>query len=212
MSSIARDRVPITARRLAAPRSRSSAMNRKWFPIAAVGGFVIIVILAAVGGYNSLVGKSESVDSSWAQVQNVLQRRADLIPNLVATVKGYAAHEKEIFEQVASARARLAGARSPAEASAANGQLDSALSRLLVIAENYPQLKANENFVRLQDELAGTENRIAVERKRYNDDVRGFNQSIRRFPSNMVAKLFSFHSKDYFQGDARSQQVPEVKF
>jgi LemA protein len=187
-------------------------MNRKWFPIAAVGGFVIIVILAAVGGYNSLVGKNETVDSSWAQVQNVLQRRADLIPNLVATVKGYAAHEKEIFEQVANARARLAGARTPTEASAANNQLDSALSRLLVIAENYPQLKANENFVRLQDELAGTENRIAVERKRYNDDVRVFNQSIRRFPSNMVAKLFSFQSKDYFQGDARSQQVPEVKF
>jgi LemA protein len=187
-------------------------MNRKWFSIAAIGGFAVIVILVAIGGYNSLVGKSESVDSSWAQVQNVLQRRADLIPNLVATVKGYAAHEKEVFEQVANARAKLAGARTPAEASTANNQLDSALGRLLVISENYPQLKANENFVRLQDELAGTENRIAVERKRYNDDVREFNQSIKRFPSNMVAKLFSFHNKDYFQGDAKAQQVPEVKF
>jgi LemA protein len=187
-------------------------MNRKWIPLAAIGGAIIIVILMSVGGYNSLVGKSESVDSSWAQVQNVLQRRGDLIPNLVATVKGYAAHEKEIFEQVANARAKLAGARTPGEAGPANNELDSALSRLLVIAENYPQLKANENFVRLQDELAGTENRIAVERKRYNDDVRDYNQTIKRFPSNMVAKLFSFHNKDYFQGDAKAQQVPEVKF
>jgi LemA protein len=186
-------------------------MNRKWF-LAAIGGFIVILIVASVGGYNSLVGKRETVDSSWAQVQNVLQRRADLIPNLVATVKGYATHEKEIFEQVANARARLAGARTPEQASTANQELDSALSRLLVIAENYPQLKANENFVRLQDELAGTENRIAVERKRYNDEVRDFNQSIRRFPGNMVARLFAFHNKDYFRADTKAQQVPEVKF
>jgi LemA protein len=187
-------------------------MNRKWLPLAALGGIVVIVIVMAVGGYNSLVGKSESVDNSWAQVQNVLQRRADLIPNLVATVKGYAAHEKEIFEQVANARAKLAGAHTPSEAGAANNELDSALSRLLVIAENYPQLKANENFVRLQDELSGTENRITVERKRYNDDVRVYNQTIKRFPSNMVARMFSFHNKDYFQAEAKAQQVPEVKF
>jgi len=186
--------------------------NRKWLPFAVVGGLVVILILFGVSRYNSLVGKSESVDSSWAQVQNVLQRRADLIPNLVNTVKGYAAHEKEIFENVAAARAKLAGAKSPAEAGAANSQLDSALSRLLVIAENYPQLKANESFVRLQDELAGTENRIAVERKRYNDDVRDFNSTIKRFPSNMVAGVFNFHSKDYFQADAKAQQVPDVKF
>jgi LemA protein len=187
-------------------------MNRKWLPFAVVGGAIVILILFSVSRYNSLVGKSESVDSSWAQVQNVLQRRADLIPNLVATVKGYAAHEKEIFENVAAARAKLAGARTPSEAGAANGELDSALSRLLVIAENYPQLKANENFVRLQDELAGTENRIAVERKRYNDDVQDFNATIKRFPSNMVAGMFSFHSKDYFQSDAKAKQVPDVKF
>ncbi|MEO7733934.1 MAG: LemA family protein [Kofleriaceae bacterium] len=186
--------------------------NRKWLPFAVVGGIVVMLIVFSVSKYNTLVGKSESVDSSWAQVQNVLQRRADLIPNLVSTVKGYAAHEKEIFENVANARAKLAGAKTPTEASAANGQLDSALSRLLVIAENYPQLKANESFVRLQDELAGTENRIAVERKRYNDDVRDFNATIKRFPSNMVAGLFSFHNKDYFQADAKAQQVPDVKF
>ena len=187
-------------------------MNRKWLPLAVIGGIAAILIFVSIGGYNSLVGKSEAVDNSWAQVQNVLQRRADLIPNLVSTVKGYATHEKDVFENVASARAKLAGARTPAEAGAANSQLDSALSRLLVIAENYPQLKASENFVRLQDELSGTENRIAVERKRYNDDVRELNQSIKRFPSNMVAKLFSFDHKDYFQADAKSQQVPEVKF
>jgi len=187
-------------------------MNRKWFSLAAIGGMVVILILVSVGGYNSLVGKSESVDSSWAQVQNVLQRRADLIPNLVSTVKGYAAHEKEIFEQVANARAKLAGAHTPSEAGAANTELDSAVGRLLVIAENYPQLKASESFIRLQDELAGTENRIAVERKRYNDDVRDYNQTIKRFPSNMVATLFAFHHKDYFQAEAKAQQVPEVKF
>ena len=187
-------------------------MNRKWLPLAVIGGVVVMAILFSVTRYNALVGKSETVDSSWAQVQNVLQRRADLIPNLVSTVKGYAAHEKEVFEQVANARAKLAGARSPAEASAANAQLDGALSRLLVVAEAYPQLKASESFIRLQDELAGTENRIAVERKRYNDDVRDFNSTIKRFPSNMVAGLFSFHNKEYFQADAKAQQVPDVKF
>jgi len=187
-------------------------MHRKWLPLAAVAGVAVILILMSIGGYNSLVGKSESVDSSWAQVQNVLQRRADLIPNLVATVKGYAAHEQEIFESVANARAKLAGARTPAESAAANSELDSALGRLLVIAESYPQLKANENFMRLQDELAGTENRISVERRRYNDDVRKFNQTIKRFPRNLVARLFSFHNKDYFQSDARAQHVPDVRF
>jgi LemA protein len=187
-------------------------MNRKWLPLAVIGGIVAILIFVSIGGYNSLVGKTEAVDSSWAQVQNVLQRRADLIPNLVATVKGYATHEKAVFDDVANARAKLAGSRTPAEAGAASTQLDSALGRLLVISENYPQLKANENFIRLQDELAGTENRIAVERKRYNDDVRELNQSIRRFPGSIVARLFSFDHKDYFQADAKAQQVPEVKF
>ena len=147
-------------------------MNRKWIPLAVVGGIILIFGLYAGSRYNALVTNREAVDNSWAQVQNVLQRRADLIPNLVSTVKGYAAHEKEIFENVAAARAKLSGARTPSEASVANTQLDSALSRLLVIAENYPQLKADASFIRLQDELAGTENRIAVERQRYNEVVR----------------------------------------
>ena len=187
-------------------------MSRKWVPFAIAGGIAVLLVVLLVGKYNSMVSQSESVDNSWAQVQNVLQRRADLIPNLVNTVKGYAAHEKEVFENVAAARAKLAGARSPEEATNANQQLDSALSRLLVIAEAYPQLKANENFIRLQDELAGTENRISVERMRYNDEVKSFNQSIKRFPNNLVAGTFGFHTKTYFQADATAQKVPEVKF
>jgi len=187
-------------------------MNRKWVPFAIAGGIAILLVVLVIGKYNSLVTQSETVDNSWAQVQNVLQRRADLIPNLVNTVKGYAAHEKEVFENIAAARAKLAGARTPEQAAAANTQLDSALSRLLVIAEAYPQLKANENFIRLQDELAGTENRISVERMRYNDAVRSYNQTLKRFPNNMVASTFGFDKKDYFQADASAQKVPEVKF
>ncbi len=183
-------------------------MNRKWIPFAVVAGIAVVLVMLGVSKYNGLVRKREAVDGAWAQVQNVLQRRADLIPNLVATVKGYAAHEKEVFEAVANARSKLAGARTPSEAGAANGQLDSALSRLLVIAEAYPELKASENFGRLQDELAGTENRIAVERKRYNDEVLGFNQTIKTFPNS----LFGFGVKEYFQADATAQRVPDVKF
>ena len=181
-------------------------------PWLVIGGIVVVIALFAGSRYNSLVGQREAVDNSWAQVQNVLQRRADLIPNLVNTVKGYAAHEKEIFEHVADARSKLASAKTPAEATAATGQLDSALSRLLVIVEAYPQLKANEGFIRLQDELAGTENRISVERMRYNDVVRDYNQSIKRFPNSMFAGVFGFSAKEYFAADAKAQQVPEVKF
>ncbi|HZN04743.1 MAG TPA: LemA family protein, partial [Candidatus Polarisedimenticolia bacterium] len=131
---------------------------------------------------------------------------------LVETVKGYAAHEKEVFENVAAARSRLAGATTPQEATAANQGLTSALGRLLAIAENYPQLKANENFIRLQDELAGSENRIATERMRYNEAVRGYNTLIKRFPGNIVANLFSFGEKDYFEADAATRETPKVKF
>jgi len=187
-------------------------MSRKWIPLAVVGGIVLLLVLFAVSRYNSLVNQSETVDASWAQVENVLQRRADLIPNLVETVKGYAAHEKEIFEAVANARSKLIGAKGPADASKANGELDSAISRLLMVSERYPDLKANQNFTRLQDELAGTENRIAVERKRYNDAVRDFNQSIKRFPNSMFAGMFGFHAKEYFQAEASAKEVPKVKF
>jgi len=186
--------------------------SRKWLPFAVIGGLVVALVLFGASRYNGLVNQREAVDSSWAQVQNVLQRRADLIPNLVNTVKGYAAHEKEIFEHVADARARLAGARTPAEATAASSALDAALGKLMVIVEAYPQLKASENFVRLQDELAGTENRIAVERMRYNEIVRDYDQSIKHFPNSLFAGLFGFAAKDYFQADATAQHVPDVKF
>ena len=172
----------------------------------------LVVGFSLVGRYNALVTANESINSSWAQVENVLQRRADLIPNLVETVKGYAAHEKEIFEQVAEARGRLAGAASPAEAAAANAGLSSALGRLLAIAENYPNLKANENFIRLQDELAGTENRIAHERRRYNDAVREFNTSVKRFPNNLLAGMLGFAEREYFEVPESAQQVPKVDF
>jgi len=181
-------------------------------PFAIIGGILVVLVMIGVAKYNGLVTKSESVNTAWAQVQNVLQRRADLIPNLVNTVKGYAAHEKELFEHIADARAKLAGAKTPAEATAASNELDTALSRLLVIVENYPQLKANENFIRLQDELAGTENRISVERMRYNEVVRDYNQSLRRFPNSMFAGIFGFHARDYFQADVKAQTAPEVKF
>jgi LemA protein len=185
---------------------------KKWIPVAVIGGIVLIVGLMCVASYNGLVNKNEAASSAWSQVENVLQRRADLIPNLVSTVKGYAAHEKEVFTQIAESRAKLAGAKGPAETAAANGELSGALSRLLVIAEQYPDLKANQNFQGLQDELAGTENRIAVERKRYNDAVRDLNASIKRFPGSLVAGMGGFSAKEYFEAEATAKTAPKVNF
>ena len=183
--------------------------------LVVLGGLLLLALIFGSGlvrAYNGLVTERESVDKSWAQVENVLQRRGDLIPNLVETVKGYASHEKEVFEKVADARGRLAGAASPQEASAANAGLTSALGRLLAISENYPDLKANENFIRLQDELAGSENRIATERMRYNDTVRVYNTHIKSFPANLIAGFFGFKEKDYFEAEAGAKEVPKVKF
>ena len=187
-------------------------MSKKWVPLIVIGSIVLIVVLFAVSRYNSLVSGSESVDNKWAQVENQLQRRAELIPNLVNTVKGAAAHEKDIIDSVTTARAKLAGARGPEEAGKANGELTSALNRLMVVVENYPQIKANENFRALQDELAGTENRIATERMRYNDAVKDYNASIKRFPNNMFAGMFGFSGREYFQADAGAKNAPQVKF
>ena len=187
-------------------------MSKKWIPLIVIGSIVLIVVLFAVSRYNSLVSGSESVDNKWAQVENQLQRRAELIPNLVNTVKGAAAHEKDIIDSVTTARAKLAGARGPEEAGKANGELTSALNRLMVVVENYPQIKANENFRALQDELAGTENRIATERMRYNDAVKDYNASIKRFPNNMFAGMFGFSGREYFQADAGAKNAPQVKF
>jgi LemA protein len=171
---------------------------------AAIVILVVLLILAFVIGSayvsrrNQMAIKREAVNAAWAQVDVVLQRRADLIPNLVQTVKGYAVQEQTVFGDIAAARAAMMGARTPADKIAANGQLDSALSRLMVIVENYPQLKSNENFLRLQDELAGTENRIAVERKRYNDAVQDYNTYISLFPNSLVASFGGFARNDAY--------------
>jgi len=174
---------------------------------------VIIFISSYVGRRNEMVRKNETINADWSQVEVVLQRRADLIPNLVATVKGYAAHEETVFADIANARAALMGAKTPADTIAANGQLDGALSRLLVIVENYPNLKADENFLRLQDELAGTENRIAVERRRYNQAVQDYNTYISLFPNNIIASASGFQrNNNYFAASAASREAPKVEF
>jgi LemA protein len=179
--------------------------------ILAVFGLVLAGSL--FGNHNELVQEREAIKASWAQVDVVLQRRADLIPNLVETVKGYAKHEETAIDSVTSARAALGGAQTPKEKIDANAKLDSALSRLLVVVENYPNLKANENFMRLQDELSGTENRIAVERRKYNETVQKYNTDIELFPKNIAASIWGFKREDaYFQADAASKQAPKVKF
>jgi LemA protein len=180
---------------------------------------IIIVLLAVwfgstfVGHRNEMVRKREAINSAWSQVDVVLQRRADLIPNLVETVKGVAGQEQKVFGDIAAARSALLNAKTPADKIAANGQLDGALGRLLVIVENYPQLRSNENFMRLQDELAGTENRIAVERRRYNDAIQDYNTYIGLFPNNIVASLSGFTRDDaYFKAEEGSRQAPRVNF
>ncbi|MCU1340627.1 MAG: LemA [Candidatus Acidoferrum typicum] len=181
---------------------------------------LVVLVLAAflIGGSfvsrrNEMVRKNEAVKSQWSQVDVVLQRRSDLIPNLVETVKGFAAQEQTVFHDIAAARSALMGAKTPADKIAANGQLDNALSRLLVIVENYPQLKSNENFLRLQDELAGTENRIAVERKRYNDAIQDYNTYIGLFPNNIYAGWAGFQRNNaYFAAPETSREAPKVQF
>jgi len=162
---------------------------------------------------NDLVVKNEAVKSAWADMDVVLQRRADLIPNLVETVKGFAAQEQTVFHDIASARAALMGAHTPSDKMAANGQLDGALSRLLLIVENYPQLKSNENFLRLQDELAGTENRISIERKRYNDTLQDYNTYVGLFPNYIFARWAGFQRNNaYFEAKESSREAPKVQF
>lgn len=178
---------------------------------------IILAVVVIVGGmfvssYNSLVGMNESVNGKWAQVENQLQRRNDLIPNLVNTVKGFAAHETEVFTAVADARAKLGGARTVGETSTANNELNSALSRLLMVAENYPELKSSTNFIQLQDELAGTENRIAVARMDYNNAVQSYNTKIKSIPTSLYAGMFGFSEKEFFKADEAAKNVPHVKF
>ena len=173
---------------------------------------VLIVFGLLFSTYNGLVTRDVAVAGAWSQVENVLQRRADLIPNLVSSVKGYVKHESEVLESLAKARTQYAGARSFDEKTKAANQMEGALSRLMVIVENYPVLKANESFNKLMDELAGTENRIAVERMAYNEAVRDFNTTIRRVPANFIAGPFGFKEKPFFEAEAGAKAVPKVDF
>ena len=177
-----------------------------------------LAVLAAITlpltgcSYNTFVSQDEAIKAQWAQVQNQLQRRNDLIPNLVETVKGYATHEESVYKDIADSRARLLAAKSPEETMQAANQQSSALGRLLAVVENYPQLKANEQFNRLMDELAGTENRIAVERMRYNQRVQEYNTATRQFPANLTARIFGFKEHAFFEAPVEAQQVPKVNF
>lgn len=179
-------------------------------------GVILIILALAIGsvisGYNNLVTMETSVDAAWAQVENQLQRRADLIPNIVATVKGYATHEEDVFTAIADARSRLIAADTPQDQISANQGVESALGRLLAISENYPQLKADAGFIRLQDELAGTENRIATERMRYNQSVQSWNTKIKQFPTVVLASLFGKDARPFFEVSPGAAEVPIVDF
>ena len=186
-------------------------MSKALVVVIIIGLIALLTFGQYVGVRNTLVTKNESVKAAWSQVDIVLQRRADLIPNLVETVKGYAQQEQTVYGDIAKARSQLLSAGTPSDKIAANQQLDGALGRLLVIVENYPQLKSNENFMRLQDELAGTENRIAVERKRYNDALQDYNTYIQKFPNNIFAGWAGFKPNDaYFAASEGSREVPKV--
>ncbi|MFZ0760554.1 MAG: LemA family protein [Candidatus Sulfotelmatobacter sp.] len=192
-------------------------MSKAVMVIVVILAFLLLIAMLTFGQYvsvkNTLVSKNEAVKAAWSQVDIVLQRRADLIPNLVETVKGYAQQEVTVFGDIAKARSALLSAGTPQQKIAANGQLDGALGRLLLVVENYPQLKSNENFLRLQDELAGTENRIAVERKRYNDTLRDYNTYVQQFPNSVFAAYAGFKPNEaYFEATAGSREVPKVNF
>ncbi|MGI5974309.1 MAG: LemA family protein [Paludibacter sp.] len=196
-------------------------MKKKTIITLSIIAVLVILVFAAISTYNSLVGLEENVGKQWSNVENQYQRRADLIPNLVATVKGYAAHESTTLENVVSARARATQVtvdpdnltpEKLQEFQAAQGELSSALGRLLMITENYPDLKANENFRELQVQLEGTENRISTERTRFNEVSKNFNAKIRRFPTNIIASMFGFERKAYFEAEAGSEKAPTVEF
>ncbi len=184
----------------------------KLITILAIAGFAVIAGASMVRMYNGLVQKKIAIDGAWSQVENVLQRRSDLIPNLVSTVKGFAKHEKDIMNNLAAARSQYAGAKSVDEKMKASNAMEGALARLLVIVENYPSLKANENFSKLMDELSGTENRIAVERMRFNEAVKIYNTDIQIFPGNIVARVFKFGARTFFEVAPEAKAVPKVDF
>ncbi|TVR89193.1 MAG: LemA family protein [Spirochaetaceae bacterium] len=179
-------------------------------------GVIVLLVIGGIGWYvgqrNSLIALDESVNGAWSEVDNQLQRRSDLIPNLVSTVRGFASQEQQVFSDIANARARLAGAQTVSETAESYQQMESALSRLLVVVEAYPELRSNQNFLRLQDELAGTENRVAVARQRYNNSVQTYNSRIRMFPASMFAGSLGMNAREYFEVDEGARAVPEVNF
>ncbi|MFH2021429.1 MAG: LemA family protein [archaeon] len=182
-----------------------------------LGAFAVLIVIALMvglwvaGTYNSFVGLDENTNTAWGAVQSAYQRRADLIPNLVATVKAYSDYEGDVLTQITQARASVGSAKTPAELSAAGDEMNSALARLLVVVEAYPNLKANENYLDLQAQLEGTENRIKIERDNFNNAVRTLNTKIRRFPSNIIAGMFGFSQRDYFESQSGSENAPDVK-
>lgn len=187
-------------------------MKKGFMGIGIVIAVLVVLGLMLMSSYNGFVNAEENVNQSYAQIENQLQRRLDLIPNLVNTVKGYASHEKEVIASISDARARLAGAKTPQEQATANTELSGALSRLLVVVENYPDLKANQQFTQLMDELAGTENRISVARKDYNDQVASFNKKVKRFPGVIIAGIAGFDQKEYFKANPKAGEAPKVDF
>lgn len=180
--------------------------------LVVVLAIILLPIMFLAGSYNDLASLDEEVNGSWAQVENQLKRRADLIPNLVSTVQGFADQEKDVLIGVTEARSKVMKADSPQEAASANSELTTALQGLNVVVERYPELKSNENFIQLQDELAGTENRIAVSRKDYNDSAKVLNTKIRRFPTNIVAGIFGIDKREYFEVSEADQELPDVEF
>ena len=191
-------------------------MKKALLILAVIAGIILVTAIGVFswvrGTYNTVVTTDEEVNAAWAQLDNVLQRRYDLIPNLVETVKGYASHESETLIRVTEARAKVGGAGTPAARMEAEGELTSALSRLMVVVENYPDLKANQNFLALQVQLEGTENRIAVERGRYITAVKSFNQFLRQFPTNMLVGMFNFKPRETFEAAVGASEAPKVKF
>ena len=177
-----------------------------------IGAVVVVLVMLFAGSYNGLIGKEEEVDSKLAQVSVQLERRADLIPNLVNTVKGYASHEQSVIDSVTDARSKLLSANSVEEKAEANQELTTSLNNLLVVVENYPDLKANTNFIQLQDELAGTENRIATARRDYNSAAKTYNTTIKKFPNSIIASMFNFEEVQYFEVSEEDTKVPNVEF
>lgn len=177
-----------------------------------IGAIVLVIVIMFASTYNSLVGKSEEVDNKFSDISIQLERRTDLIPNLINSVKGYMSHEKDVIDSITTAREKLVNANSNQDKADANQELTNALNNLYVVVENYPDLKANTNFIQLQDELAGTENRIAVARRDYNDAVKSYNKTIKSFPKNILAGMFGFDKKEYFEAKSGSNEVPNVSF